>query len=194
MIARPNRTRRVAVAAAVLVPLLLTASPAVRAADGQEALRSLVKAGEKAPAFSLRDADGNDVSFRPGDGTPVLVVFWSVFCPLCRDLMPGVNGFAARHGATVRVVGVNLDGKRFTANVRSYVAEAALRFPVGMDELRGDFFIASDPFGVEKTPTAVLVDGGGTVRGAWAAEKMRDLLSEAGAIVSPLQQGESPGQ
>jgi len=181
-------------AAAVLVPLLLLASLPARAADGQDSLRALVKPGEKAPAFSLRDVDGNDVSFRPGDGTPALVVFWSVFCPMCRELMPGVNGFALRHGAAVRVVGVNLDGKRFSAAVRSYLAETALRFPVGLDDLRGDFFAASDPFGVEKTPTAVLVDGGGTVRGAWAAEKMREFLSDADSIVAPLQQGVSPRQ
>jgi cytochrome oxidase Cu insertion factor (SCO1/SenC/PrrC family) len=178
----------------VLVPLLLLAALPARAADGQEALRALVRTGEKAPAFSLRDVDGNDVSFRPGDGKPALVVFWSVFCPMCRELMPGINGFAARHGATVRVVGVNLDGRRFTGAVRAYLAETALRFPVGLDDLRGDFFVASDPFGVEKTPTAVLVDGGGTVRGAWAAEKMREFLSDADSIVSPLQQGASPGQ
>ena len=181
-------------AAAVLAPLLLLGSPPARAADGQEAFRALVKTGEKAPAFSLRDVDGNDVSFRPGDGQAILIVFWSVFCPLCRELMPGVNGFAGRHGATIRVVGVNLDGKRFSAAVRSYLAETALRFPVGLDDLRGDFFIASDPFGVEKTPTAVLVDDGGTVRGAWAADRIRDFLVEADSIVAPLQKGASPGQ
>jgi thiol-disulfide isomerase/thioredoxin len=182
------------VAAAVLVSLLLLHPLPARAADGQEALRSLVKTGEKAPAFSLRDVDGNDVSFRPGDGRAALVVFWSVFCPTCRELMPEINGFAARHGGAVRVVGVNLDGRRFTGNVRSYLAETALRFPVGLDDLRGDFFIASDPFGVEKTPTAVLVDGGGTVRGAWAAGRIREFLSEADAIVATLQQGKPPGQ
>ncbi len=153
-----------------------------------------MKTGERAPAFTLRDVDGNDVTFRPGDGKPTLVVFWSAFCPMCREVMPGINGFAERHGTMGRVIGVNLDGKRFAGPVREYVREAALRFPVGLDSLQGDYFIASDPFGVEKTPTAVLVDAAGTVRGSWAAGRIRDFLADADSNVAALQQGAPPGQ
>jgi thiol-disulfide isomerase/thioredoxin len=180
-------------AAAVLALLLSGALPS-RSMAGEGELRPLLSAGEKAPGFSLRDVDGNEVLFRPGDGKPALVVFWSVFCPTCRELMPGIDGFAARHGATVRVVGVNLDGSRFAGAVRDYLRETALRFPVGLDALRGDFFIASDPYGVEKTPTVVLLGRDGTVRGAWAAGKIREFLSESDSIVAALQQGASPGQ
>lgn len=194
MNSRAFPTSRRAAAGTLVSLLLLVSLPARSGADGQDSLRALVKAGEKAPAFSLRDVDGKGVSFLPGDGVPALVVFWSVFCPACRELMPGINGFAARHGATVRVVGVNLDGRRFAGAVRSFLVEYGLRFPVGLDELRGDLFVASDPFGVEKTPTAILVDGGGTVRGAWAADRVREFLSEADSIVAPLQHPKSPGQ
>jgi len=181
-------------AAAVLALSLLAVSAAgVRGAEPQE-LRPLLKAGEKAPGFSLTDVDGKTVSFQPGGGKAALVVFWSAFCPTCKELMPAIDGFAVRHGAAVRVVGVNLDGKRFSGAVRSYLDESGLHFPVGLDELRGDFFIASDAFGVEKTPTVVLVDGAGTVRGAWAAEKIRGFLGSADATVAELQKGAPPGK
>ncbi|HEX9205111.1 MAG TPA: TlpA disulfide reductase family protein [Candidatus Deferrimicrobiaceae bacterium] len=181
-------------AGAAVLALLLSASLPSPSLAGEGDLRPLLSAGEKAPGFSLRDVDGNEVHFPPGDGRPALVVFWSVFCPMCRELMPGIGDFAVRHGAAVRVIGVNLDGSRFAGSVRDYLREMALPFPVGLDALRGDLFIASDPFGVEKTPTAVLVDGGGTVRGAWAAEKVREFLSEADSIVAALQKGASPGK
>jgi thiol-disulfide isomerase/thioredoxin len=160
----------------------------------QQKLRSLLHPGEKAPGFSLKDIDGNTIAFRPGHGKPALVVFWSVFCPMCREMMPEIDRFAARHGKTVRVIAVNLDGKRFTNAVRAWLKEANPRFPVGLDELRDDYFVASDPYGLEKTPTVVLVDGNGIVRGAWAAEGTREFEKNADALVGGLQKGTTPGQ
>ena len=174
------------IAYALLSLVLLAGAPAVSAADSQK-LRSLVHHGEKAPGFSLKDVDGKRVAFRPGHGKAALVVFWSVFCPMCREMMPAIDRFAERHGRTVRVVGVNLDGKRFSNAVRAWLKETSPRFPVGLDEIKDDFFIASDPYGVEKTPTAVLVDGDGLVHGAWAAEALRDFERNADAIVADLQ-------
>jgi len=159
---------------------------AVAAAEMQK-LRTLVHPGEKAPGFSLKDVDGNTVAYRPGHGEPALVVFLSVFCPMCREMMPGIERFAARHGKTVRVVGVNLDGKRFSNAVRAWMKETSPGIPIGLDEIMDDFFIASDPYGVEKTPTAVLVDANGFVRGAWAAESLHDFERNADALVADLR-------
>ena len=175
-----------AVASVLLFMLFIAGESAVAAAEMQK-LRTLVHPGEKAPGFSLKDVDGNTVAYRPGHGGPALVVFWSVFCPMCRELMPAIDRFATRHGETVRVVGVNLDGKRFSNAVRVWLKETSPRYPVGLDEIRDDFFIASDPYGVEKTPTAVLVDGTGLVHGAWAAEAMREFERDTDAIVADLR-------
>ncbi len=173
-------------ALAFLLPILLVRTDAV---GDQLALRPLLHVGEIAPAFSLRDVDGKIVHFRPGHGKAALVVFWSVFCPLCRESMPGIERFASRHGNDVRVVTINLDGKRFTNSIRAWMKEFRPHFPVALDELGGDFFIASDPYGVQKTPTAVLVDGSGRVRGTWAAEEMRTFERNADRIVSKLRKG-----
>ena len=181
-------------APAVLLFLLLPVLAPAHAMGDQQKLRPLIHPGEKAPGFSLKDIDGNTIAFRPGHGKPALVVFWSVFCPLCREMMPEIERFAARHGKTVRVISVNLDGKRFTNAVRAWLKEVHPRYPVGLDELRDDYFVASDPYGLEKTPTAVLVDGSGIVRGAWAAEGTREFEKNADALVGGLQKGTTPGQ
>jgi len=182
------RGDRAAASALLLLSLifLVAGAPGVVAAETQK-LRSLVHPGEKAPGFSLKDLDGKDVTLQPGRGKAALVVFWSVFCPMCKEMMPVIDRFAERHGKTVRVVGVNLDGKRFSNAVRAWMKETSPRYPVGLDEIRDDFFIASDPYGVEKTPTAVLVDGTGLVHGAWAAEAMREFERDTDAIVEDLQ-------
>ncbi len=178
---------RIAAAAALLFfPL------AVRGADPEPPappLRPLVRAGEDAPAFRLENLDGRAVTVRPGDRKPLVIVFFSAFCPLCRELAPSVAALAARRGTTIRFIAVNLDGRRFSNAVRSFVAEYRIGFPVLLDEIRDDMFVASDPYGVDKTPTAVVVDGRGIVRGAYAAEAMRDLLKDFERVRESLEEG-----
>ena len=179
---------------AVLLFLLLPVLAPTLVMGEQQTLRPLLRPGEKAPGFSLKDIDGKAIAFRPGHGKPALVVFWSVFCPMCKEMMPEIERFSARHGKTVRVIAVNLDGKRFTNAVRAWLKETCPRFPVGLDELRDDYFVSSDPYGVEKTPTVVLIDGNGFVRGAWAAESALEFEKYADALVGGLQKGTTPRQ
>lgn len=152
-------------------------------------LRPLIRPGEKAPPFLLRDLHGKAVAFFPGDGTPALLVFWSAFCPLCRELAPEIVDLAKRYKAELRVIGVNLDGKRFSNAVSAFLREFGVPYPVGLDEIRNDLFIASDPYGIEKTPTAVFVDGAGIVRGSYAADDVRRLLGTFEGFLTDLKKG-----
>lgn len=183
---------RAALRIAAAAALLLLAAAIVRSAEAAReaeatALRTLIRPGETAPAFTLEDIEGRKVSFAPGGGTPSVVVFFSAFCPLCRELAPSIADIAARGEGKVRFVGVNLDGRRFAAAVRSFVAAHGFRFPVLLDEIRDDLFLASDGYGVDKTPTAVLIDARGNVGGSFAAERMRDLVRDFDRLV-----GEAP--
>lgn len=183
--------RRLAAAAppVILAALFVMAvASTTETAFGAEmtALRPLVGPGEPAPPFTLEDLDGKTAAFRAGNGKPSLIVFWTVFCPLCRELTPAVNEIARRHRATICFASINLDGKRFTNAVHSFVKENGITYPVLLDSLRGDFFIASDPYGVEKTPTAVLVDASGKVHSAYAAERMKEMVRKFDEIVTPL--------
>lgn len=173
-----------------LLVFFAAAAPAASAESDPDftALRPLVAPGETAPSFSLKTLDGKTVNFQPGRGKPSLVVFWSAFCPLCREMTPSINDIVARYGSAMRIASINLDGNRFANAVRSFVKENGIRYPVLLDSLRGDFFIASDRYGVEKTPTAVLVDASGKVHSAYAADRMKDLVSKADEILIRLNQ------
>jgi peroxiredoxin len=168
-----------AIFAAVALFLALASQAATVRAEGDapSPLRSIITPGETAPPFTLKDLDGKNIAYKPASGKPSLIVFWSVFCPLCTELTPMTNAIASRNRKTLNVIGVNLDGKRFTNAVRVFTKEKGIPFPVGLDEIRNDLFIASDPYGVEKTPTAILVDGSGKVYKAYVAEKMRELVT-----------------
>ncbi|GAB4366848.1 MAG: TlpA disulfide reductase family protein [Deltaproteobacteria bacterium] len=159
----------------------LVALSAPRAGLSEEeipALRPLVQEGESAPSFTLKGLDGKPRSFAPGKGSPALLVFWSAFCPLCRELTPELVSLAKRHRDSIRFLSVNLDGHRFRNAVRAFVKEFDVPDPVLLDEIRNDLFVASDPYGVSKTPTAVLVDAEGLVLGAYAAEQVRTVLRD----------------
>ena len=156
--------RKATVSTAAFVFLVAAFLPIARAeVDPHSPLRSIITAGEKAPGFTLKDLDGNNVTFKPGTGKPTLLVFWSVFCPLCKEVTPATTAIANRSRKSLDVIGVNLDGPRFKNAVRSFLKDNGMTFPVALDDIKNDLFIASDPYGVEKTPPAVLVDGSGLV-------------------------------
>jgi peroxiredoxin len=179
--------------AVVLVAIFLTGvlgTTGTAFCSGMTSLRSLVLPGEDAPPFTLKNLDGKSVGFKPAGGKASLIVFWSAFCPLCRELTPAINDIALRHSATIRLVSINLDGKRFTNAVNAFIKENRMRYPVLLDTIRDDFFIASDPYGVEKAPTAVLVDAKGKVYSAYPGERMREMVKEFDEIVVTLKKGQ----
>lgn len=51
----------------------------------------LLKPGTQAPAFSLKDSEGNTVKLSDFKGKVVLLDFWATWCPPCRASMPAVQ-------------------------------------------------------------------------------------------------------
>lgn len=121
--------------------------------------------GDLLPALSLQDPAGNthDLPTVLGKG-PVLLFFWSVYCPNCKEAMPGLLELHqkwAPKGLTVWAI--NVDGERFSNAVRAYIGEMDLPFPTLYDRLEGEYLVAADPLGVSKTPTLFLADGEGRI-------------------------------
>lgn len=184
---RGTRTRTLLSFLGILGILLACAADPCAAEDEGSSLRPLVHVGERAPSFTLNRLDGDPVEFVPGGGPPSLLIFWSAFCPLCRELTPDLVSLSNDHGKTVRFLSVNLDGDRFKSVIRSFVQENKIPYPVLLDDIRNDLFIASDPYGVSKTPTVVLVDGEGIVRGAYAAEAIRELIRDFDQVINSVR-------
>jgi peroxiredoxin len=95
---------------------------------------------------------------------PVVLFFWSVYCPNCKEAMPGLVALHGKWGGRgLTVWAINVDGDRFSNAVRAYVDEMALPFPALYDRLEGEYLVAADPLGVSKTPTIFLIDGEGRI-------------------------------
>jgi hypothetical protein len=139
--------------------------------------RRVIPVGEAAPGWRISTADGEVVSSSTFAARRHLLLFADAGCRACDDLVPDIVG-AARAGALppVAVVGRG-DASATPAAWRS----ADVRVRVGTE--RDDEVSAA--FGVDVTPTVVVVDDGGAVvaRGAVGSmDEVRALLREAEGV------------
>ncbi len=165
--------------------LLVALAAAVAGASTRPTFR-LLDPGEAVAPFSLRDLDGADRRIAAADGNPEILFFWSVYCPNCKEAMPGLVELAGRWADRgLRVWAVNVDGERFSNGVRVYVRDMDLPFPVVYDRLEGEILVAADPLGVRRTPTLYLLDGAGKVVERQVIEVDYDLLERDLARILP---------
>jgi cytochrome c biogenesis protein CcmG, thiol:disulfide interchange protein DsbE len=138
---------------AVVVALVLAAS----AASAQA-----VRPGAPAPEIDLPALAGGRVQLSTLRGHPVVVSFWSTWCPPCRTEFPELVRAQRTHGpAGLYVLGVNgRDQELRTKDVQKFVAEFSVPFPIALDQ-RGRARRAYQIFGL---PTTLFIDSGGVVR------------------------------
>ena len=148
--------------------LALAASVSASALDeAPEGMFIPLELGEILPCMVLNDQDGllRDVSqaleenkSAPG---PVVLLFWSAFCPNCHEVIPAVANFAKENNLCFWAI--NVDGEQFSNAVGAYLKNNNLELHTVYDRLEGEYLIAADPLGVSKTPTLYLADATGRV-------------------------------
>lgn len=118
--------------------------------------------GTRAPEISGKTLDGTEVRLSEFRGHPVVVVFWTTWCPSCREEFPALVAAEAGHRAEgLKVLGVNgLDQERRRADVEAFIAETEATFPIVLDA-RGRYRRAYRLFG---QPTTVFIDSAGMIR------------------------------
>lgn len=116
----------------------------------------LLDAGEPAPAFELRQLEGEARTLAtPGKKT--LVVFWAPWCGVCRTETGTISSLHDGGKGDYEVVSVVL-GYENLASVRSFVEEEGVDYPV----LLGDASVRS-AFNISKYPTFYILDEEGRV-------------------------------
>jgi len=115
--------------------------------------------GNLAPQFQLVQTDGAQVSLDSLRGRPAVVVFWTAWCPFCKEEAPHINELAAQYEARgVRVLGINIQDSE--ARTAGGVREFGIRYAVARD---ADARIAK-LYKVQGTPTVIFLDKDGIVR------------------------------
>ncbi len=91
-------------------------------------------AGEQAPAFTLRDINGKQVSLSDFSDQVVLISFWATWCTPCQAEMPHLQRFYETYqGQGFTVLSVNTDDARSSSQVKPLVKSKGLSFPVLLD-------------------------------------------------------------
>lgn len=116
-------------------------------------------AGQPAPDFALKSAQGSNLRLSEYRGEVVLINFWATWCGPCRQEMPLLDDLYRRYERVgFRLLGVNIDDD--SSRAMQMVQDLGVSFPVLFDEKKE----VSRLYQVEAMPVTVLVDREGTVR------------------------------
>jgi cytochrome c biogenesis protein CcmG/thiol:disulfide interchange protein DsbE len=98
---------------------------------GAQSRANELRVGQAAPPATLVTLQGERVSTTQLTGRVVILTFWATWCVPCRDELPLLSDYAARHAeAGLRVLGFCLDEPGNLAQVQRVAV--TLSFPVGL--------------------------------------------------------------
>ena len=116
-------------------------------------------ARQKAPDFTLRDAEGRAVKLSDYRGKVVLLNFWATWCGPCRIEIPWFIQFEKEFkDRGFAVLGVSMDDDGWNA-VKPYIERMRLNYRVVM----GDSLVSDLYGGVDSLPTTFMIDRQGRV-------------------------------
>lgn len=134
--------------------------------------------GNTAPDFQLANTNGTSVSLDSLRGQPAVLVFWTAWCPSCKEEAPHINELAAKYEAQgVRVLGINIQDS--PARLAGGVKEFGIKYPVASD---ADANVARR-YKVVGTPTVVFLDKEGVVR-YFGNELPKDYAAQLDALLA----------
>lgn len=134
--------------------------------------------GQAAPAFDVELLDGDTRAFAGGPGGGIMVLdFWAVWCPPCREGLPGLARISESYATRgVQVYAINQGDA--PERIRGFLEDAGVSLPVGLDP-EGKTGAA---YGVRAIPKTVIIDGAGVViktyvgSGPGSEREIRDVL------------------
>jgi peroxiredoxin len=178
VVVRPDGTIGSPVAmGAEAITRLFERTAATAKSGGEEPAQAAAQLGSPAPAFSLPDLTGREVTLKAFRGQPVLMLFWHPGCGYCARMLPDLKRWeaAAPEGAPKLLL---VSGGTVEAN-RAMELQALVVLDQG--------FTVGQAFGAGGTPSAVLVDAEGRIASAvavGAAQVFKLLEVEPSAVAA----------
>ncbi len=136
------------------------------------------KVNFKAPELALQDLSGVETALDDYQGQVVLVNNWATWCPPCKDEMPALQAYYARH----KDQGFNLiaiEAGESREEVAAFAKNYDLTFIVWLDPNTS----AMQAFNNYNLPSSYVIDRKGVVRLAWTGAISLPMLEK---YVTPL--------
>ena len=134
--------------------------------------------GSPAPVVTVNDLNGKPYDFSSFIGKkPALIQFWATWCELCERLDPKVRAAAAKYGAEVEFLGVNVTVNQKQDRVQRWIEEHKPAFRTLWDN-RG---VAVRAYDVPSTSFIAIVDAKGRIAytGVGAEQDIEGALRKA---------------
>ncbi|MEQ1569973.1 MAG: redoxin family protein [Myxococcota bacterium] len=148
--------------------------------------------GEPAPAFTLKDLGGAEVSLAAYRGKTVVLEWFNPGCPfvVASHTKGSLVGAAARHPEVVWLA-VNSSAPGKEGHALEVNQEATRAWSLGHPVLRDEAGVVGKAYGATNTPQMVVIDPGGVVRYAGAIDNAPDgegRRPTGGALVNFVDQ------
>lgn len=134
-----------------------------------------IEVGKKAPNFTLKNLEGEEVSLEDYRGKIVLLNFWATWCGYCDKEMPDMQKLDTENDDVVVLAIDVMEEKKI---VEKYIEKGGYDFQVLLDE-KGDL---SQTYLVSAFPTSYFIDKEGIllggVPGMMTSERMNQIIDE----------------
>ncbi len=116
--------------------------------------------------FTLIDQNGNKVSLSNYRGKKVVILYWAVWCPPCKEEVPIINELSEEYNDAIFLtivsptLGENSEYKTYQEEIAAYIQKNNIEVPVLIDEGKK----CLDIYGIERYPCTIFVDEYGDIR------------------------------
>ncbi len=117
-----------------------------------------VKNPAPAPAFLVKDLDGNVISTASLQGKVALINFWATWCPPCRAEIPEFVELQSKYKDKLQIVGISLDDSP-ADQVKQFSVQAGINYPIVMSSRE----LLQEYGGAPALPTTFVVNPEGSV-------------------------------
>lgn len=114
--------------------------------------------GTVAPDFVVDLLSGGTTSLNVHRGKPIVITFFTSWCPPCLEQLAVLDNIEARYGSKVQFIGINLYSQDNEDDVKSVVSRYGINFPVGLDN-----GTIKAHYGIVSIPTTVFIDEQGMI-------------------------------
>jgi peroxiredoxin len=131
-----------------------------------------VPGGKPAPAFTLQDLNGKNVSLSDFRGKVLIIDFWATWCPPCIKEIPDfIELYEQYKDKGFEMVGISLDQAGISV-VKSFAQKFKINYPILMTDGKIDKTYG----GITNIPTTFVIDPAGNIRKKYVGLIEKDVF------------------